>query len=149
MSQGNVELVQRYIAAVSALVDRATESGGRMAAFDSPEAAAIFEQFWHPQAVRDSSRRPDGGIYHGPAGVRQSIRDWTVAWEDFDIDFKEFLAAGDRVVVVQDFRGIAEGGMEVEWHDFCSVFTIHDGQFTHHEEHWSRAEALEAVGLRD
>ncbi len=108
-----------------------------------------MQEYWHPEAVVDMSRRPDGGIYHGPAGVLEQGRDWLAAWKDFDIEVKEFLAAGDRVVVVQDFRGIAAGGMEVEWRDFCSVLTVRGGRFVHSEEYWSRAEALEAAGLSE
>ena len=150
MSQENVELVRRYLADLVALADRAGEStGSRLAALDLPEIPAFFEEYWHPQTVYDVSDRLDGGIYPGPAGVEQSIRDWLAPWEDFEIEFKEFLPAGDRVVVVQDFRAVAKDGMEVELRDLCSIYTVRDGQLVRYEERLGRAEALEALGLRE
>ena len=150
MSEKNVELVRGYLAAMVAFGDRAGESTGRrLAAIDLPEVSAFLEEYWHPQVVYDVSKRLDGGIYHGPAGVEQSIRDWLAPWEAFDIEFKEFLSAGDRVVVVQDFRAIAEGGIKVELHDLCAVYTVRGSQLVHYQEHLGRSEALEAVGLRE
>jgi hypothetical protein len=77
MSQENVELVRRYLAVAEAMGDRAAESTSRrLDAIDLPEVSAFFEKYWHPQAVYDVSDRLDGGIYDGPAGVEQSVRDW-------------------------------------------------------------------------
>jgi ketosteroid isomerase-like protein len=148
MSQENVELIQAFFDAGRAQMERTGASTHRwLAVIDLPETAAVFEEYWHPQAVFDVSGRLDGGIYHGPEGVRQGMRDWLVAWEEFDIEFKQFLSAGDRVVVVQDFKGIVEGGIEVELRDFCGVYTVRDGRLAHYEEYLDIREALDAVGL--
>jgi ketosteroid isomerase-like protein len=150
MSQENVELVRRYLAVAEAMGDRAAESTSRrLDAIDLPEVSAFFEKYWHPQAVYDVSDRLDGGIYDGPAGVEQSVRDWLAPWEEFEIEFKEYLSAGDRVVVVQDFRAVAEDGIEVHLSDLCGIYTVRDGQLVHYEERLGRDAALEAVGLRE
>jgi ketosteroid isomerase-like protein len=150
MSAENVDLVRRYFAAALAMGDRAAgATGRRLAAIDSPEASGFFEDYWHPRAVYDVSDRPDGGIYHGPAGVEQSVREWLAPWEEFEIEFKEYLSAGDRVVVVQDFRAVAEDGIEVRLRDLCGIYTVREGQFIHYEERLGRSEALQAVGLSE
>lgn len=38
--------------------------------------------------------------------------------------------------------------MNVEMRDFSTVYTVHNGQFVHYAEYTSRADALEAAGLR-
>jgi len=150
MLQENVDLVRRYIETVRALMEKARESGrAGISAIDLPEARSFAEQYWHPEAVFDVSNRIDGGLYHAPAGVMQAMRDWFAGWEDFDVEAKEFLPAGDRVVVVQDFHGTAKGGMKVEVRDFCAVMTTRQGRFVHYEEYPGRGKALEAVGLRE
>lgn len=77
MSQENVELVRRYVGALTALGESGLElEGRRSAAIDFPEAASVFDEYWHPQAVFDVSLRLDGGVYYGPEGVRRAFRDW-------------------------------------------------------------------------
>jgi ketosteroid isomerase-like protein len=150
MSQENVEVVRRWAKVVGELAERARETMGRKsAAIDFPEVPALFQEFWHPHAVYDVSGRLDGGIYHAPEGVNQATRDWLAAWEDFEIEFKEFISAGERVVVVQDFRATAEDGMQVVMRDFCTVYTVRHGQFVDYREYLARADALEAAGLRE
>ena len=150
MSQQNVDVVRGYLAAAEAMGDRAGESTGRrLDAIDLPGVSAFFEEHWHPDAVYDVSDRLDGGIYNGPAGVEQGIRDWLTPWEEFEIKFKVFLSAGDRVVVVQDFRAVAEDGIEVHLRDLCGIYTVRSGQLVHYEERLGRDEALEAVGRRE
>jgi hypothetical protein len=53
------------------------------------------------------------------------------------------------VVVVQDFRAVAEDGIEVHLSDLCGIYTVRDGQLVHYEERLGRDAALEAVGLRE
>jgi ketosteroid isomerase-like protein len=53
---------------------------------------------------------PHGGLYHGLDEVRRNIFDpldqeW---WEGFTADPDEFLEAGDQVVVIGRYRGIAK-----------------------------------------
>ncbi len=54
---------------------------------------------------------PHGGTYHGVEAVRRSIFDPldTEWWEEFSADPDEFLDAGDDVVVLGRYRGIAKG----------------------------------------
>jgi hypothetical protein len=63
MSQENVEVVRRYYLAARALIAKPIESGVRRSALttvDLPEFASLMEEYWHPQAVVDVSRRLDG-----------------------------------------------------------------------------------------
>ena len=53
---------------------------------------------------------PHGGTYHGLDAVRRNIfepldAEW---WSEFSADPDEFLAAGDKVVVIGRYRGLAK-----------------------------------------
>jgi hypothetical protein len=145
MSQENADVVRRYIQAIQALEDKALQSEGRRSAWlDLPEARATVERYWHPEAVFETARRLDGGVYHGPAGVMQASREWLTGWEDFQVEYKEFISVGDRVVAVMRHRGTAEGGIEVE-HDFYAVATVRHGQLVHVTEHRTRERAIAAA----
>ena len=54
---------------------------------------------------------PHGGTYHGLAEVRKNIFDPLDAewWEEFSAVPTEFLDAGDEVVVLGRYRGVAKG----------------------------------------
>ena len=107
-----------------------------------------MEEYWHPEVVFDVSGRPDGDIYHGRDGVIQASLDWQRAWEEYSVDFKRILPAGESVVLVQlHIRGKGKGGPEVEMRDLHVALTVRNGQFIKYEEYPTRADALEAVGL--
>jgi hypothetical protein len=149
MSQENVEVVRRYYAAARALIAKVIESGVRRSALttvDRPEFALLMEEYWHPQAVVDVSRRLDGGIFQGPEGATRALRDWLSGWEEFDTEPKEYISAGNRVLVVVDHWGIAQGGMRLELRGICYVYTLRNGQFVHFTEYRTRTDALKAVG---
>lgn len=54
---------------------------------------------------------PHGGTYHGLEEVRRNIFDPLDAewWDEFSADPTEFLDAGDEVVVLGRYRGVAKG----------------------------------------
>jgi len=73
---------------------------------------------------------PHGGYYRGLAEVRRNIFDpldeeW---WDEFDADPEEFLDAGDQVVVLGRYSGVAKRtgkGLDVP---FVHVWTLRDGR---------------------
>jgi hypothetical protein len=149
MSEETVEVVRRWVGAVQALEDRAMQAEGRRSAWiDLPEASATYGMYWHAEAVFETARRLDGGVYHGPAGVLQASREWLMGWEDFHVEYKDFISVGERVVAVMRHRGTAEGGIEVE-HDFYAEVTVQNGQIVHVTEHRSRERAFAAAWLRE
>jgi ketosteroid isomerase-like protein len=69
---------------------------------------------------------PHGGLYKGLAEVRRNVFDplddeW---WDEFSADPDEFLDAGDEVVVIGRYRGIAKGTGKVLDAPFVHVWTF-------------------------
>jgi ketosteroid isomerase-like protein len=91
----------------------------------------------------------EGNIYRGPDGVRQWLADSDESFEELRIEPTEFRDLGDRVLIVGRIRARGrESGLELDsptgW-----VSTVRDGKLVKAEGFLSRAEALEAAGLRE
>src|SRR5215208_2300121 len=96
-----------------------------------------------------ASRGPWAGMYRGHEAVR---RGWETLPEAFDHvrwEADEFIDAGDAVVVPARFfyrgrgsgvEGVAQG---------AQVYWLQDGRIMHFLQCQDRAQALEAVGLRE
>ena len=124
MSQENVELVRRFA----------------VAEIDEGWADADPDIVWNP-----IDEAPAQGIDAAMA----SLARWEAEWDEYEVFHEEFVDAGDQVVVATLLRGRGRGsGIEVEAH-FYDVYTVRDGKIVRMDEFTSRAEALEAVGLRD
>ena len=131
MSQGSVELVRTVL--------------GQWARGDfrsgSDLFAADFEWKQRPDAVEPGSHR--GG------SIGAALRELFGVWENYRIEADEYIDAGDRTVVVGRARGTARGsGMELDQSLFF-LWTARDGKLASVELFRDRADALEAVGLRD
>ena len=133
MSQENVEIVRRYYEAYA--------QGG-------------FDPGWSIGAT--SHHRPgkdgidDPGPIRGKNDMRKHIRDWIDTFDDFWFEAVELIDAGeDTVVVVERFGGRAKlSGVETDQTSGV-VLTIREGKIARCREYATRAEALEAVGLRE
>ena len=91
---------------------------------------------------------PDRQIRSGPAGVLESMAEWTEPFEDYRVEIKEVVRAGEHVLVgsVQGGKG---RGSDVEvraplWH----LWTVRDGKAMRAEMFREREAALEAAGAR-
>jgi ketosteroid isomerase-like protein len=128
MSQENVDLVRRFFATALAMGDRESME----------EAHTDF--VWNP--VEESASQ-------GHAAFRACLTRWESAWDDYEATPEEFLDMGDRVVATLHFRGRGRGsGIETEAR-FYEVYTVRDGKIVRMDEYTTRAEALEAAGLRE
>jgi hypothetical protein len=78
MSQENVELIQAFFDAGRAQMERTGASTHRwLAVIDLPEAAALLEEDWHPQAVVDVSGRSTAASTTAPKAYgRASVPGW-------------------------------------------------------------------------
>ena len=131
MSQENVELVRRSYEAY-ALGD----IEGALAAID-------------PQVEVHDQDIPDADGYRGHEGMFRWQADWDSSWESWRWEPEEFIDAGDRVVAV--LRVYAKGrgsGVEIERLD-GAVWTVRNGKGIRLDYYGSKAEALEAAGLRE
>jgi len=73
---------------------------------------------------------PHGGTYRGVEAVRRSIfdpldADW---WDEFSADPDEFLDAGDDVMVLGRYRGVAKGTGKRLDVPFVHVWRLRDGK---------------------
>jgi uncharacterized protein len=72
---------------------------------------------------------PHGGLYRGIDEVRRNVfdpldRDW---WDEFTAEPEQFIDAGDEIVVIGRYRGIAkETGRPLDV-PFVHVWTLRDG----------------------
>jgi ketosteroid isomerase-like protein len=90
----------------------------------------------------------EAGERRGPE-VADALRRLFEIYKDFRTDAEEFIDAGDRVVVVARSRGTARrSGMELDQR-FAYVWTIQDGMLCGFQMYATRAEALDAVGLKE
>jgi ketosteroid isomerase-like protein len=87
----------------------------------------------------------------GWEGWRTTFADWTEEWDDYSIEFHEFIDAGDgRVVVTYTDRGRGRhSGATVEGSQAAFVHTLSGGKIVHTVIYGRAEAALEAVGLRE
>ena len=133
MSQENVEIVRDGL--------------GRFAAtreFPSERVTADF--VWD---MSNFHGWPEQQVYEGAEGARTFLREWTDAWEDWELEIDALHDAGDSVVALMRQHGRSKaGGMPVEM-SFAQVWTLRDGKEARMEMYSDRGEALEAAGLRE
>ena len=83
----------------------------------------------HPDIVwHQAQGLPHGGVYYGLEEVRRNIfdpldRDW---WSEFTAEPEDFLDAGDEVVVLGRYRGVAQGSGKKLDVPFVHVWTMQD-----------------------
>jgi uncharacterized protein len=133
MSEENVEIVKEFT--------RLFEKGDR----DS------WRDYFAPDVVWDTSasNMPSPGVFHGHEGVQRFFRDWLGTWKDLEVSTREYLDAGDSVVVVFRQRGTGrESGARIE-QDFFGVYDLKASKVVRYRQYESREEALEAAGLRE
>ena len=133
MSQENVEVVQEFT--------------GRFERGDRDE----WREYFDPKVVFDTSatEMPFAGVYHGHQGIERFFRDWLGTWKDYEIAHREYIDAGDAVVVVFRQSGTGRGsGVRTE-RDFFGVYELRESKVVRYRMYESRQEALEAGGLSE
>jgi ketosteroid isomerase-like protein len=103
-----------------------------------------------PDMVIDLSRNvfnPD--VYRGYDGLRHFVDAIDEMWDEFEVETKELLDAGDQVVSAVRVSAIGRDGVEVDMQVF-QIWTLRDGKVVRVTGGYrDRAEALEAAGLRE
>jgi ketosteroid isomerase-like protein len=133
MSQENVEVVERLAPA-----------------FNSRDLIAFFELLdpdveWVPLlAVLE------GRVYRGHEEVRQWIEDLATDWEFFEVYYDELHDLGDQVLALGGWRGRGRAsGVELGDRPATWLLDLRDGKVARLRTFTDRAEAIEAVGLRE
>ncbi len=134
MSEENVELVKRSVEAYRrGDIDAFLEGVGDDVEFDF-----------------SGVRGPYRGIYRGREGARAILTTFMEAWESITWLSTEYIDAGEQVVLATRARFHGRGsGVEVEGGGMGAVYTLRQGTIVRYEQFQSKAEALEAAGLRE
>jgi ketosteroid isomerase-like protein len=133
MSQENVEIVQCAFEAV--------ERGGGEALLQLLDPDIVWE-------VR--SDLPDADTYRGHEGVRRLFEVFDEVLKESWYSPREFLDAGEQVVVVLRWGGRGKGsGVAFEEREETWIFTLRAGKVSRVKEYGSRDQALEAAGLSE
>jgi ketosteroid isomerase-like protein len=111
----------------------------------------VLGENFHPDYVLDMSNFrgwPDRQTYRGVEGLRAFLTAWLDPWDDYEFEVEELHDAGDKVVAVLHESGRSKAGVPVE-QAFSQVLTFRDGKQIRAVTYASRADALEAAGLRE
>ena len=110
----------------------------------------LAERITAPEFVWDMSTFhgwPERQTYQGIEGTREFLADWVGAREDWRLEVRDLVDAGDDVVAIVHQSGRSKAtGLEVEM-DFAMVWTMEDGKQTRMRMYADPDEALRAVGL--
>ena len=126
---------------------------GVRAVFEAWERGGVdaVAEFWDPEFDWRAAEGAldDVGVMRGVDAMRAYMNDWLDNFDDVHFEAEELIDAGDQVVAMQRVTARAKGsGVETELR-YAVVNTIRDGKVVRGREYWTRAEALEAVGLSE
>ena len=111
---------------------------------------ATLDAIWSDQGEFHSTfAASEGRVFRGRQGVRDYFATLGEVFDDMAVAIEELCEAGeDRLVVVVRVTGRGKGsGVNVEQRN-GQVWTVVDSKIARVDSYMSRAEALEAVGLR-
>ena len=134
MSQKNVEVVRRWLAAMSTGPDRAT-----------------VEEFWDADADYYPVRKfPEARPCHGLDAVWRFVAGYLDAYSRYEFTIRRVIAIGDdRVLACGNLRAVGRGsGMNLEG-EIYHCFWLRHGRFLREEDHLTANGALHALGLKD
>ena len=104
----------------------------------------------HPEIVwHQAQGLPHGGVYHGLDEVRRNIfdpldRDW---WSEFTAEPDDFLDAGDEIVVLGRYRGVAKGTGKRLDVPFVHIWSVRDGKAVTFRQFLDTAGWVEALRI--
>jgi ketosteroid isomerase-like protein len=88
-------------------------------------------------------------VYRGREAVIEYHERVFGQFESIRIELEELLSAGDRVVVISRQHTVPRGSEAEIVQQVVEVLTIRDGLLAERKTFSTRAEALEAAGLRE
>ncbi len=107
--------------------------------------------YFHPEIIWDTSASgmPAAGIYHGRQEVDRFFREWLGPWRDYEIDYREYVDAGDSVLCVFRQAGTGKGSGIRSERDFFALWYLKDSKVVRFRLFESRAQAFEAAGVSE
>jgi ketosteroid isomerase-like protein len=131
MSQANLEVVRRCL-----------ELFGR------GEMEALLRYVDPAIETNEGAELPGAASYFGHAGLAMAYDHWASQWDDFRVELKELIDAGSDVVAVTRHHGTGRASGAAVEGLVAYVFTVDDGKLVRLRIFNTKAQALEAVGLR-
>jgi ketosteroid isomerase-like protein len=132
MSQENVEIARRW-----------------MELNNSRDVEAVLDLMAPDIECFPAEDQPDSPSFRGPEAFAKYVGAWLEVFDEYEIEPREFIDAGDYVVVVGHIRGRAQGtGIEVS-DDEAWLLRFRDGKAIEYRECRTKQKALEAAGLSE
>jgi ketosteroid isomerase-like protein len=117
---------------------------------DSATVLSLYDPdvVWDGTQSRWAEVLPGTESWQGHNGLRRFSRAYYEMWDDMQHEPEELVAAGDDVVASIRIRARGRGsGVEVEWPQNWSVWSVRDGRVVRVVWHRSRDEAFASVNL--
>jgi ketosteroid isomerase-like protein len=133
MSQENVEFLRRGYEALH----RGDLETFKALSRERLDPEFVFHSVW------------DGRVFKGFEGTQEWISDTREVWENYEQKLEEILDLGENVVVVVRIAGRGGGSGVPVSQDLTVVWTFVGDKAVRARSFTSRAEALEAAGLRE
>ena len=132
MSQENVEIARRW-----------------MELNNSRDLDGVLELMASGIECFPAKDQPDSRSFRGPEAFARYVRAWLDVFDEYEIEPREFIDAGEYVVVVGHIRGRAQvTGIEVSDEE-AWLLRFRDGKAIEYRECRTKQKALKAAGLAE
>jgi len=139
MSEENVEVVRRVY-----------EAFNRWGVHPRGKRSSEIPPLVHPECeFHTYAGAPEAGVYRGRGAVIEYHERVFGQFESVRVELEELLPAGDRVVIISRQHTVPRSSEAEIVQEVVEVWAIRDGMFAERKPFSTRAEALEAVGLRE
>ncbi len=111
---------------------------------------AMPEDLIHPDVEFDPTRvMPDLGVVRGLDRYLAALRDYSAPFDDWHVEVIEIIDAEDQLVISVRDSGRPKGSRSTISNRYVHLLTFRDGKVARLDVYLDKAEALEAVGLRE
>jgi ketosteroid isomerase-like protein len=110
---------------------------------DSDAMAADWhpEGIWEPASVAPVERR----VYVGPDGIRTFMDDFAATWEEYRLDYEEFVDLGEHVLALGRIEVRHRDSQRLISQPHAMLYEFRDGRIVRLRSYLDRAEARKAA----
>ena len=119
------------------------------AAFSRGDIPAVLDALdENVEWVTPDVELPTGGVWKGRAGVAQFFQRVTETWEFEALEQREYIAAGDRVIVLGSYTCTGRSTGRRMSCDWAMAWTMRNGKVVHFQEYTDTAVLRDALTAR-